>query len=39
MEIPKLNEKEIQDWLKDTGFEYIETIKLTGPISSIVAKK
>lgn len=32
-------EEEIKSWLKDVGFEYLETIKLTGPISSIIAKK
>ena len=32
-------EREIKDWLKDTGFKHLETIKLTGPITSIIAKK
>jgi len=32
-------EKEIKDWLEEIGFKHLETIKLTGPISSIIAKK
>jgi len=33
------NEDEIKNWLADVGFEYLETIKLIGPVSSIIAKK
>lgn len=32
-------ESEIKDWLKDVGFEHLETIPLTGPVSSIVGRK
>jgi ubiquinone/menaquinone biosynthesis C-methylase UbiE len=31
--------EEIKSWLEETGFQYLETIKLTGPISSIISKK
>ena len=33
------NKDEIKNWLADVGFEYSETIKLIGPVSSIIAKK
>lgn len=32
-------EKEVKGWLEEAGFENLETIKLAGPISSIIAKK
>lgn len=32
-------EGEIKGWLEDVGFEYIETIKLTGPVTALVVKK
>jgi len=31
--------EEIKDWLKDAGFEDLETIKLTGPVSAVIGRK
>jgi len=33
------SETEIKSWIKETGFEYLQTIHLTGPVTSIIAKK
>lgn len=32
-------ENEIRSWLEEVGFEYLESIKLGGPVTAIVAKK
>lgn len=33
------SEEEIKSWIKETGFEYLKTIHLTGPVTSIISKR